>query len=236
MVYVGEGYFIRGANEGDEDEKPAGRVWLDAFWIDTYEVAVDEYAACVEAGKCTAPKEKGSVFYNWNSSGPSPERLRHPINGVDWYQAETYCKWKGKRLPSEAQWEKAARGTDGRTYPWGSAKASCKYAVIYSGGLGCGKLSTWEVGSKPDGVSPYGAHDMVGNVQEWTVDRYDANYYASADGKGRNPIGPRSGSGHVVRGGGWDSNGGGLRVSNRARVAPSFAYHSLGFRCSISTE
>jgi formylglycine-generating enzyme required for sulfatase activity len=148
MVRVPAGEFTMGSKGGHSDEKPEHRVYLEEFYIDKYEVTVAQYRACVEAGACTAPST--GQYYNWGRS----ERENHPINGVDWDQAQAYCGWAGKRLPSEAEWEKAARGTDGRTYPWGNATPTCGYAVMSQGGDGCGQDSTWPVGSKPSGASP----------------------------------------------------------------------------------
>ncbi len=226
MVKVPAGKFLRGTRGGgDGVEGPQKEIHLDGFWIDKYEVTVDDYARCVSAGACSEPKSVGS-YYNWGKSG----RGKHPVNGVNWDQAVGYCKWAGKRLPTEAEWEKAARGTDGRTYSWGEAEPSCEYAVMYDDGDGCGRDSTWEVGSKTKGVSPYGAYDMAGNVWEWTADWYDGKYYSKSPV--RNPMGPKSGSYRVLRGGGWLGDASGLRAANRDYYSPSDAYDSaLGFRC-----
>jgi len=227
MVKVPAGKFLMGSKSGDSDEKPQREVYLDGFWIDKYEVTVDLYARCVKAGKCTKPKT--GKYYNWDVSG----RGNHPINGVDWYQANAYCKWTGKKLPTEAMWEKAARGTDGRKFPWGNQEASCKYAVMDDGGKGCGRDSTWPVGSKPGGVSPYGAHDMAGNVWEWTSDWYGSSYYGNAPA--RNPRGPSSGSFRVVRGGRWYYVVPAyLRAANRYFYSPGGAYYDIGMRCARS--
>lgn len=237
MVYVEAGAFIEGSNAGFSYMKPQGELRLDGFWIDRYEVTVEQYAACVQAGVCTVPTTKGYGLCNWKASGPRSERLKHPINGVDWEQARAYCAWRGKRLPTEAEWEKAARGTDGRTYPWGNAKPSCKHAVMKNAegngkGHGCGENRTWEVGSKPDGVSPYGAHDMAGNVSEWTADGYKAHHDADAGHRGEGAE-PR----RVVRGGDWTSDDGGLVTSylsafKRSSAPPSSSSVVLGFRCA----
>ncbi|MBI3245402.1 MAG: SUMF1/EgtB/PvdO family nonheme iron enzyme [Deltaproteobacteria bacterium] len=167
------------------DERPGRMVFLDAFAIDIYEVTVAAYRQCVEAGKCTAPNTGGSC--NWNTS----DRAQHPINCVDWSQANAYCRWAGKRLPTEAEWEKAARGTDRRVYPWGNAWDATKANVSTNG--------TVAVGSYPAGKSPYGALDMSGNVWEWTADWYADAYYHN--GPVKNPKGPESGQVRSVRGG-----------------------------------
>lgn len=232
MVLVPAGSFRMGSESGEDDEKPVHEVYVSGFFIDTYEVTVSQYEACVRAGGCSMPKKthENGGYYNYGASG----RGKHPINGVDWNQAVTYCRWAKKRLPTEAEWEKAARGTDGRKYPWGNEEPSCRYAVMDEGNdeNGCGEERTWEVGSKPAGVSPYGAHDMSGNVWEWVSDWYDKDYYASLPG--RDPKGPARGSYRVIRGGSWNLAGGYLRGATRNfYFGPSFAGtgYFLGFRC-----
>ena len=224
MVLVPAGEFVIGSNSGADDEQPEHRVYLDAFYIDKYEVTVDQYDKCVQSGKCTKPDEGGDC--NWGKS----DRGNHPINCVDWDQARTYCEWVGKRLPTEAEWEKAARGTDWRKYPWGDQDASCNYAVMDDGGNGCGKNSTWPVGSKPNGASPYGAMDMAGNVGEWVADRYGENYYKSNSNK--NPKGPADGNYRVYRGGSWNLNAVNQRSSSRGRYNPVGKNYNCGFRCA----
>ncbi len=198
---------------------------LDAFRIDRTEVTVAQYRACVDDGVCRAADTVGSC--NWGKSG----RDGHPINCVDWKQARNYCRWAGKRLPTEAQWEKAARGTDRRFYPWGNARPSCRYVVMNDGGRGCGTGSTMPVGSKPDGAGPYGALDMSGNVWEWVADRYAEDAYRSAGD--RNPTGPSSGgSDRAFRGGSWNViRAQHLRASHRLSVGPGYWNDFLGFRC-----
>ena len=209
-------------------------MYLDGFWIDKYEVTVDGYKKCVDGGGCSAPSTtstycsgKYAKGNNWGKAG----RGDHPVNCVDWDQAGAYCKWKGKRLATEAEWEKAARGTDGRKYPWGNEKASCDRAVMGDGGKGCGRDSTWPVGSKPGGVSPYGAHDMAGNVFEWTSDWYGKSYYGNAPA--RNPRGPSSGSYRVGRGGSWyNRDPGYLRAAYRNLYSQRKL--NVGLRCARS--
>lgn len=241
MVLVPAGEFWMGCSASDiqcaGDEKPGKKVRLDAFKIDRTEVTVDAYKACVDAGRCSPPNTTSSFcsgtkahLSNWGQAG----RGDHPINCVTWDQADTYCKAQGKQLPTEAQWEKAARGTDERLYPWGYEAPSCRYAVIFGEGdqpvsrQGCGEGSTWPVGSKPEGASPYGALDMSGNVWEHIADWYDYSAYGSSSNT--HLTGPSSGTTRVNRGGSFEGNLS-LRASSRGYRLPSVADVNLGFRC-----
>jgi len=224
MVFVPAGEFWMGCNkrvdmECPEFEKPYHRVYLDVFYIDQYEVTQGEYNECVRAEGCRENAKHGGFTGD-----------RQPVVGVTWDQAKAYCEWAGKRLPSEAEWEKAARGTDGREYPWGNQIASCNYAIMVDGGHGCKKVKTWEIGSKPAGVSPYGALDMAGNVWEWVADWYDGKYYSNSPS--RNPSGPSSGTLRVSRGGSWDYDARFLRASIRNRHDPTSQGCMIGFRCA----
>lgn len=221
MVSIPAGAFFMGCNAAVDtncfdDEKPGRTVSLDAFTIDTYEVTVANYRQCVEAGKCTALDMGGSC--NWNQSN----RAQHPINCMDWNQAKTYCEWQGKRLPTEAEWEKAARGTDKRVYPWGNEWDAKKANVNTSG--------TVAVGSYAAGISPYGAYDMSGNVWEWTADWYADVYYQNSPV--RNPKGLASGNTRSVRGGSWGDRTQGARASNRYRLDPGNRSDFIGVRCA----
>ena len=181
MCDVPAGPFMMGCNsavdtECASSEYPYHSVTVPGFKIDKYEVTASEYKACVTASGCTAANTDSGC--NYNVSG----KESHPINCVDWAQAKAYCTWAGKRLPTEAEWEKAARGTDGRKYPWGNDALDCDHAVHSANG--CSNSSTAPVGSKPAGVSPYGAEDMVGNVWEWVEDWYHDTYTgAPSDGR-----------------------------------------------------
>jgi formylglycine-generating enzyme required for sulfatase activity len=249
MVYIPAGEFLRGSDDvelehegdydnfGHENEKPVKKIYMSPFWIDVYEVTAGEYAACVKAGRCTAPVTTGQgcegEAASWRGGEPRRDRARHPVNCVTWEQASAYCAWAGKALPTEAQWEKAARGSStdwvgaARRYPWGDDKASCDEAVMEGG---CGRGGPWPVGSRPAGVSPYGAHDMSGNVVEWVNDWYDERSYASSALV--DPAGPTQGATRVVRGGGWRSSWEELRVTHRRANAPTSADHTQGFRCA----
>jgi formylglycine-generating enzyme required for sulfatase activity len=204
MVHVPAGEFTMGSNEGESDEQPVNTVYLDAFYIDEYEVTNGQFAQFLnEQGN----QEEGGV--TWVDIGaeyclitesegqyqPRSGYSDHPVVEVSWYGARAYCQWAGKGLPTEAEWEKAARGTDGRTYPWGEG-IDCDHAQYGK----CGG-QTMLVGSKPKGASPYGALDMAGNVWEWVADWYDSGYYATSPES--NPRGPTSEDCRVIRGGSW---------------------------------
>jgi len=216
MLYIPAGEFIMGSDSGGTDEKPVHKVYLDEFFIDKYEVTNRQYQQCVSAGSC-----------NPNIKKDNSTNLQQPVVNVDWTQASTFCSWAGKRLPTEAEWEKAARGTDGRTYPWGGG-IDCSRANYRD----CNHGKSKTVGSYPRGASPYGAMDMAGNVWEWTADWYDEKYYASSPN--RNPKGPSSGSLRVLRGGGWNGSADALRVAYRLTGYPTLPDHCGGFRCAKS--
>lgn len=226
MVYVPAGEFVMGSpeTEGEDQEHPQRRVYLDGFWIDRTEVTNAQYRACMEAGVCDRPRCGQPAGFG------APDQ---PVVCVSWNQAHLYCRWAGARLPSEAEWEKAARGTSGRRYPWGDQPPSCDLAILSDeSGLGCGRGSTWPAGSKPAGASPYGALDMAGNVWEWVADSYLSDYYVNAPE--RNPPGPDFGMGHVVRGGSYLNPPAALRSAQRLGNLPLNAFDSLGYRCAAS--
>ncbi len=216
MVYVPAGEFLMGSEDADaySDEAPENTVYLDAYWMYKYEVTNAQYRVCIEEGACS-----GAL-----SSYPENE---YPAVYITWYEASDYCEWAGGRLPTEAEWEKAARGEDGRTYPWGEASPNCSLVQYYD----CSG-DTIAVGSLADGASPYGALDMAGNVWEWVADWYDADYYQNSPSQ--NPTGPASGTYRVIRGGSWMNNEWNLRASFRARNYPGHSYSYYGFRCLSS--
>ena len=204
------------------DEQPLHTVMLDAYSIDKYEVTNARYKACVDAGGCEPPQEASSytraVYFG------NPEFADYPVIQVNWHQASAFCAWEGKRLPTEAEWEKAARGTDGRIYPWGD-QAPTQELANFDGNVG----DTTPVGSYPAGASPYGVMDMAGNVWEWVNDWYDGSYYSQSPSE--NPQGPASGEYRVLRGGSWDSYVFSVRSASRLFNGPGIWYYSFGFRC-----
>jgi len=218
-VSIPGGTFEMGSTSGDEDGKPVHRVTLSSFELAKSEVTVRQYRACVEAGVCTEPDTGESC--NWGKSG----RDDHPVNCVDWEQAAVFSRWVGGRLPTEAEWEYAARSR-GRSqeYPWGDEEASCERAVM--DGRGCGLRSTGPVCSKLGGHSAQGVCDLSGNVWEWVSDWY-GDYPSSAQ---RNPKGSGAGSRRGLRGGSWYGGASYLRAANRSRNSPGFRFFTLGFR------
>jgi formylglycine-generating enzyme required for sulfatase activity len=213
MVLVPAGEFTMGNDAGDDDEHPVHQVFLDAYFIDKYEVTNALYKVCVEAGVCDQPTDTD----DYNNS----QYLQHPVVYVDWNMAQQYCEWRDARLPTEAEWEKAASGTDGSTYPWGDEEIDNTFAN-FSGS------ETNSVGSYPKGVSPYGAYDMAGNVWEWVADWYDS-YPGSTVSDSHYGTSFR-----VTRGGSWLDSSHGVRAANRLSLYPSFNKDLYGFRCSLS--
>ena len=225
LLYVPTGEFAMGSENGEADEKPVHTVYLDAFWIDQTEVTNGQYAACVSANECVPPSYTGSrtrSSYYGNS-----EFDNFPVIYVDWNQAKAYCSWAGRRLPTEAEWEKAARGTDGNTYPWGNDVPN-RNLLNYNSNVG----DTTAVGNYQNGAIPYGAYDMAGNVMEWVNDVYSETYYQGSPSS--NPLGPDASSGavRVLRGGSWYDLD--VRSANRYRDAPVFPADHYGFRCASS--
>ena len=257
MVYVPAGEFLMGSLEEDGEviEHPQHTVLLDAYWIDRTEVTNGQFEQFVKAtGYRTDAEQAGSGgvwagYYpvpqtakgaDWHHpEGPDSDiatRSNHPVVQVSWNDADAYCRWAGGRLPTEAEWEKAGRGTDAREYPWGNQRASCEYAVMFdAGGEGCGQgKMAWPVGSKPAGASPYGALDMAGNVSEWVADWFGPGYYAQSPAN--NPPGPDHGTGRSIRGGAWTDAEYEwvLRSAYRAGGKPTDKDNTTGFRCAVS--
>ena len=228
MVLVPAGEFIMGSEEYS-DEKPRHQVYLDTFYIDKYEVTNACFQRFVQAtGYRTQAEREGESSYTWRvpqGSGSSIAGLeQHPVVQVSQEDAKAYCTWAGKRLPTEAEWEKAARGTDGRNYPWGNQFDSRQ------GNFEGKNKSTVPIGSYEGGKSPFGAYDMAGNVWEWVSDWYDDDYYRNSPV--RNPQGPASGGQVARRGGGWSNNALLVRTPSRGRYGPAFRFFDIGFRCA----
>lgn len=208
MMLVPAGEFTMGRDAAENKEMPAHTVYLDAYYMDTYEVTYARYEVCMNAGACpTTHIRSGSDL---------------PVN-TNWFESEAYCKWRGARLPTEAEWEKAARGTDNRTYPWGEG-IDCSYANYWK----C-KGGPTKVGSYEKGKSPYGIYDLAGNVAEWVADWFSETYYHNS--LFSNPLGPQTGQEKVRRGGAWYFSEDSLRVSSRFGNDPSQSVDAFGFRC-----
>ncbi|HKO29532.1 MAG TPA: formylglycine-generating enzyme family protein [Nitrospiraceae bacterium] len=222
MVLVPAGEFTMGSPTGDTDERPPHQVYLDSFLIDKHEVTVGQYAEFLQQAGGNAPSD-------WKAMNQLSNKKR-PVSNVDWADAVAYCKWTGKRLPTEAEWEKAARGTDGRLYPWGNEPPTTRHANYGQSGLNNnGALAP--VGSFEEGKSPYGIYDMAGNVWEWVSDWYDHDYYKNSPQ--RNPEGPPTGGFKGIRGGSWNSSPRALRSADRYWDPPTFrSQYSPGFRCA----
>ncbi|MFZ5910498.1 MAG: formylglycine-generating enzyme family protein [Chloroflexota bacterium] len=231
MIYVPAGEFFMGNEHGEDDEEPVHAVYLEAFWIDQTEVTNEQYMICVNEGACSQPSNDSSI--RRENYFRNPEYDHFPVVYVSWYAAEAYCDWAGRRLPTEAEWEKAARDGDRRIYPWGSAAIDCSYAN-YGNPIGSCGVDTLAVGKHEDGKSPYGAQDMAGNVWEWVNDRYDYAYYSYS--QTTNPRGPDLGLYRVIRGGAWSSMAYEVRSSYRGAIAAEESYDDIGFRCALSAS
>jgi eukaryotic-like serine/threonine-protein kinase len=263
LVYVPAGNFIMGSDKSQDasaldNELPQHTVYLDAFWIDSTEITNAMFAKFVAATKYGTDAEKkgnASIWEAMNSSlvnganwqhpfGPSSDLTgmqNYPVVQVSWNDARAYCEWAGGQLPSEAEWEKAARGTDGRIFPWGNqpptgvlANFADKHQVPAVSWANPDQDDGYElvspVGNYLKGASPSSALDMAGNVWEWTADWYSQGYYAVSPS--RNPIGPSTGDGHVVRGGSWSLDARGIRTTFRSGIPADLAEDTLGFRCA----
>ena len=227
MVYVPAGPFKMGYEGGYPDEGPEHSVTLSAFWIDKTEIPNGTYEMCVQAGDCNPPAKHNSNGID-NYYG-NPQTADYPIIFVAWSDAQNYCDWMGGRLPTEAEWEKAARGTDGRLYPWGDTPPDPTLANFGD--------NNWDVvatGNYTGAASPYGALDMAGNVWEWVADWYAADYYTQSPAN--NPTGPESGTKKVMRGGSWNFDTPGLRMSYRLAKDPAYTAPDAGFRCMLPAQ
>lgn len=244
MCLVPAGWFVRGVDGGESNEQPAREIWIDAFYIDlhpvtnaryrqflTYVEATDDHAQCYSAehlSSVTRELNHRPRLWARGVRGFSEDRLSRfgadelPVVTVTWYDAYAFAAWSGKLLPTEAQWEKAARGPDERRFPWGDLwdpdRLNCDLKLD----------GTTNVGAYPDGKSPYGVHDLLGNVWEWCLDRYDRRGYVN--GPVRNPCGPSDGIDRVCRGGAWNYVREYATSTARHAFGPSEAYEFIGFR------
>jgi formylglycine-generating enzyme required for sulfatase activity len=206
-----------GSDDGDPAEQPVHEVSLAGYCMDVTEVTVAAYTECATRGACQPAPD---VDWNGNTrwcNGDRSDRQLHPVNCVDWSQADTYCRSVGKRLPTEEEWEHAARGDDGRKYPWGDAAPSNQLCWTGNGGA----QSTCKVGSFPRGRSPYGLLDMAGNVLEWTSSGYSIDY-----------TGPRDDADKVDRGGFWGHDPQAVRAAHRGHDPVANRTGAVGFRCA----
>ncbi|NPV87331.1 MAG: SUMF1/EgtB/PvdO family nonheme iron enzyme [Anaerolineae bacterium] len=248
QVYVPAGEFIMGSNDPDAKQtEEGGRAYpeipqftysLPGFWIDKYEVSNAQFAKCVADGVCDPPNYTRSYTREWYYG--NPEFDNYPVLYVTWFTARKYCEWAGRRLPTEAEWEKAARGTDGRRYPWGNEPPTGELVNFCD--INCPKThanpnyddgypETAPVDAFPKGASPYGALNMSGNVWEWTSTLVRPYPYDPNDG--RENMDEMSDE-HIWRGGPWSNGIWWIRASIRYRSVPVYWYGNLGFRCASS--
>ena len=220
MVLIPAGEFTMGSEQGDDDEQPVHRVVLDRFYLDTFEVTNGRFAKFVAAIQSEPP-------WGFADQETPVVQAERPVRWVNWLEATGYCLWAGKRLPSEAEWEKAARGTDGRTYPWGNEPPTAAHAVF---GLKEGDETVSPIGNRDAGSSPYGVHDLAGNLYEWVTDWYDDAFYTQPAAS--NPRGPVEGTTKVQRGGSYINSPYRLRSAFRTKGDPTEHDPHVGFRCA----
>ena len=237
MVLIPAGPFTMGSDDGPHNERPAHTVTLDAYSIDRYEVTLGLYRKFLEEGKYDAPP-------TWDDEAATLVGDR-PAIGMRWESAAAYCRWAGKRLPTEAEWEKAARGTDGRRYPWVEMQPFVDIAN-YNRGMWVSETITLMAvpgglegmsvrhGLKEGGKSPFGVFHMAGNAAEWVADWYERDYYQKSPE--RNPSGPMAGEKRVLRGGSWADVPSALRTTARFSAEPNFEDRTIGFRCAADRQ
>ncbi|MEK6525625.1 MAG: SUMF1/EgtB/PvdO family nonheme iron enzyme, partial [Nitrospirota bacterium] len=219
----------KGDRDGGRDEYPRHEVYLDVYYIDKFEVTNGRYLEFVRATGHRPPQNVKDPSRNLWQGGLIPESIAdRPVINVDWYDADAYCKWAGKHLPTEAEWEKAARGTDDRRFPWGNVEPTHKHLNYNQRWQG--EKTLMPVGSYAAGKSPFGAYDMAGNVWEWVADWYDPLYYEQSPE--RNPKGPELGTHKVLRSSGWEVETPLVRSVTRVKSDPLNRNHSTGFRCA----
>ena len=220
MVWVPAGEFTMGSEQGDDDEQPIHRVVLDSFYLDTFEVTNGRFAKFVAAIQSEPP-------WGFADQETPVVQADRPVRWVTWLEATGYCLWAGKRLPTEAEWEKAARGPEGRTYPWGHDPPTAAHAVF---GLTEGAETVSPIGNRSPGSSLYGVHDLAGNLYEWVTDWYDEAFYTRQST--HNPRGPVEGTTKVQRGGSYINGPYRLRSAFRTKGDPTEHDPHVGFRCA----
>jgi len=241
MIEISEGEFTMGNNDGLRNERPEHQVWLDSYAIGRFEVTMEEYQNFLDENYSVEPPPL------WDDGAALEEASDRPAVGVTWHAANQYCEWVGKRLPTEAEWEKAARGTDGRRFPWGHMQPFVDIARYNQGITGWVSYTltlapvtsgvtgmSIRHGLKTGGKSPYGLYHMAGNAAEWVADWYDRHYYEESPDK--NPKGPKTGDRKVLRGGSWEDEPRRIRVTARAIAEPEFSDLTIGFRCAKDSE
>lgn len=234
MVLIPAGSFPMGVPWGDRDggrdEYPRHEVQLDNYYIDKFELTNGRYLAFVKATGHRIPQNPKNPTRNlWQADTITEALVDRPVINVDWADAAAYCAWAGKRLPSEAEWEKAAKGTADRRFPWGNVEPTNKHLNFNQQWIG--EKTLMPVGSYEAGKSPFGVYDMGGNVWEWVNDWYDPMYYEKSPAK--NPKGPESGTKRVLRGSGWENETPTVRIFTRVEGDPANRNESTGFRCAM---
>jgi formylglycine-generating enzyme required for sulfatase activity len=244
MVKIPAGTFLMGSDKkvdrnAYQPEFPQRRVYLDAYEIDKYEVTTVQFLKFV-----LATDRKPLIDWQYEGGNFQETMANHPVMHVSWFDADAYCRWAGKRLPTSAEWEKAARGEDGRIYPWGNEPAGLSRANFGRTGLSGPVRDRPErlllyppiisVDKYDNGVSPYGVFQLAGNVAEWTADWYDPHYYKTAPD--RNPKGPEKGTQRAFRGGGWIDSTPSVRPAQRNGTDPNTKMNWLGFRCARNAK
>jgi formylglycine-generating enzyme required for sulfatase activity len=221
MVLIPAGEFWMGAEDGLQDTRPLHRVYLGSYWFDRIEVTNARYRQCVEGGGCALPKDR-QTFEDY-------QRAQQPVTNITWNQARSFCQWIGKRLPTEAEWEKAARGTDGRRYPWGNDGEALKHHMS-NRELTTGDVEVDLVRRRAATASPYGVFDLIGSVSEWVKDWYAEDFYQASPV--RDPQGPLRGSFRVLRGGEWNEKSANFHASYRGWDEVTYWGPTLGVRCA----
>lgn len=231
MILYPSGEFWMGSKEdqGLRDEMPRHKVWLDAFWIDQHEVTGKDFEGFLEEN----PKQHPTITGWWDRK-VRPDMAQKPVFGLSWKRCRSYCQWRGKRLPTEAEWERAAAGLESRMYPWGNQQPGPERANFNKCCFVRKGEVLEEVGSLPLGKNPEGVHDLAGNIAEWVNDWYDKSYYAVSEYK--NPQGPPTGKYHVIRGGAWNSLPDYMRSSRRYGVDDAKDFYGIGCRCARSAN